>query len=227
MNRTKNMIWGIALVVVGVIFALNELGLTDINIFFKGWWTLFIIIPSIVMLITSKKKTDGLFGLLVGVSLLLACQGVVGFRHIWRLILPALIVVIGIDLIFKDASWRKEKKDRDEFREMSSGLKEYCATFSGVNLNYDNEVFEGVELTAVFGGIKCDLRNAILNDDVVIKTCCIFGGVDIKVPENVSVKISSSSLFGGTSNKRTKNRIENERTIYINASNLFGGTEIK
>ena len=46
MKKAGNILWGIVLIVIGVIFALNALDITSIDIFFDGWWTLFIIIPS-------------------------------------------------------------------------------------------------------------------------------------------------------------------------------------
>lgn len=52
--------------------------------------------------------------------------------------------------------------------------------FSGQNVKFDGEKFNGTELTAVFGGVKCDLTKAIIEKDVVINATCIFGGVDIK-----------------------------------------------
>ena len=41
----------------------------------------------------------------------------------------------------------------------------------------------------MFGSIKCDLRNAIIEKDVVINASSTFGGIDIYVPENVKIKI--------------------------------------
>ena len=45
MNKTSNILWGIVLIVLGLIFGLNALDITHIDIFFNGWWTLFIIVP--------------------------------------------------------------------------------------------------------------------------------------------------------------------------------------
>ena len=39
---------GICFYYSGVIFGLNALEITDINIFFDGWWTLFIIVPCFI-----------------------------------------------------------------------------------------------------------------------------------------------------------------------------------
>ena len=48
MRKISKILWGIAFIFAGVIFALNAFGITDIEIFFDGWWTLFIIIPCLV-----------------------------------------------------------------------------------------------------------------------------------------------------------------------------------
>ena len=79
----------------------------------------------------------------------------------------------------------------------------------------------------MFCGVKCDLRNAIIENDVVINTSSIFGGIDIFLPENVKVKIKSTSIFGGVDEKK-RNNVEDANThvIYINALCLFGGVDI-
>lgn len=56
MQKLNRILWGVVLVAVGVVFALNALHIVDINIFFDGWWTLFIIIPCTVGLITEREK---------------------------------------------------------------------------------------------------------------------------------------------------------------------------
>ncbi len=86
----------------------------------------------------------------------------------------------------------------------------------------------GATLTAVFGGVECDLRKAIINENQVINCSAIFGGIDIYVPSDIKVKIKSSSIFGGVSDDRKdKNEKEDSKTIYINAKCIFGGAEIK
>ena len=52
-SYTKYII-GFLLIFVGLILGLNAFGITNINIFFDGWWTLFIIIPSLIGLINDS-----------------------------------------------------------------------------------------------------------------------------------------------------------------------------
>lgn len=227
MNRVRSVVWGIVLVALGTVIGLNVLGITDFEIFFDGWWTLFIIIPSFVGIITEKEKTFSIIGTVVGVVLLLGYQDVIDKAMIWKLLLPFVIVLIGLKMIFKDV-FNKEvnsaKKKLD-----ASGIKpeEYAATFSGQNLDFSGRVFSAAEFNAIFGGMKCDLRNAIITDGAVINICSVFGGVDVYLPADVNVKISSSSVFGGMSDKRAVKTADSNITVYIVGNCIFGGADIK
>lgn len=221
--KISNLLWGVLLIVIGVIFGLKALNIADINIFFDGWWTLFIIVPCFIDLFKDKDKTGNIIGLIIGIALLLASQDIISFETIWKLLLPFILIVIGISIIFKDVIGNKIKK---QIKKLNKNLdKEYFATFSSQNIDFNNEKFEGCSLNAVFGGVKCDLRECLLEEDVVINVSSIFGGITIYAPSNVNIKVKSTSIFGGVSNE-VKNE-DSEKTIYINATCLFGGVEIK
>ena len=226
MKKTKNILVGLLLIAVGVILGGNALGLFNVDLFFDGWWTLFIIIPSFIGLITDNHKRGSLIWLVVGILLLLACQDVIDFDTLWELMVPIIIIIIGLSLIFKDTI---SKEVNEKVKELNNKLNkddEYCSTFSGQEINITDE-FKGTTATAVFGGITLDLTKAVINSDVIVNTSCIFGGIDIIIPENVNIKVKSSSIFGGVSNKKNNNSNDNKYTIYVNASCVFGGVEIK
>lgn len=227
MKKFGNVLWGVVLIVVGGIFGLNALGITDINIFFDGWWTLFIIIPCFIGLITDNEKTGSIIGLIIGIALLLACQDYINFELVWKLALPAILVIIGVSLIFKDTINSKVNSEIKRINKESKDKGEYTATFSAQDVRFNNEEFSGAELTAVFGGVKCDLRGAIINKDVVINAEAVFGGVEIFVPNDVKIKVKSTPVFGGVSNKAIQSTNDDSKIIYVNATSVFGGVEIK
>lgn len=225
MKKTRNVLWGLVFIVIGVIFGLNVLEITDIDIFFDGWWTLFIIVPCFIDLFNEEEKTGNIIGILIGVVLLLCCQGIFEFDIVFKLMLPVILVIIGISFIFKDTL---NKKIKDEMKKLNKkNNDEYCATFGGQNLDFSNEEFKGCNISAVFGGIECDLKDSIINEDTIINVSAIFGGVDIKMPKNVKVKVTSTPIFGGVSQKRKNPKDDNVKTIYVNATCIFGGVEIK
>ena len=220
MKNCKNIILGIILIVVGVWFGLYATGVVKVNLLFDGWWTLFIIIPSFLGLFDEDGRTGSLIGLFVGVLLLLSCQDVLNFDIVLKLIVPCVLIVTGLSFIFKG-----KIKTKNIENVKTVGGTNYNATFSGQNLDFSKEEFTGTKLDAVFGGIKCDLRNAIINDNVVIEASAIFGGITILVPKDVNVKITSTSIFGGVDGKSKMDKPG--KTIYVNATCLFGGVEVK
>ena len=225
MKKVGNILWGFLLIMVGLIFGLNALEITDIDIFFDGWWTMFIIVPSFIGLFKENDKTGSIIGLFIGILLLMACQDFIEFDVILKLIVPTILVMVGLSIILKDFLATKTKQKISKLKKHTN--KSYCATFENQNLNFEDEKFEGCELDAIFGGIKCDLREATITDDVVITTCCIFGGIDLYVPENVKVKINSTPIFGGVTSKNINSKNEKAKIIYVNATCIFGGVEIK
>lgn len=227
MKNISKLLWGLALILVGGIFALNACGLTDIEVFFDGWWTLFIIVPCFVGLFNEREKLGNLIGIGIGVFLLLCCQGVLEFDMVWKLALPAIIIIIGAKLILTAIFGDKGVKLLEKSKEDGAKVKVGCATFSGQDMRFDGEIFEGAEATAIFGGVNCDLRNAILQRDCAINATAIFGGIDIFLPDNVNVKVSSNSIFGGVSQKNHRPTNPGAVTVYINATCVFGGVDVK
>ena len=210
MKKTSNILWGLVFIIVGLILGLNAFGITNINIFFSGWWTLFIIVPCFIGLFRETEKTGNIIGLVIGICLLLCCQDVINFKN-----------------IFKDSINSKITKEIKKLNENKTGDNEYCATFAGQNINFDNQEFHGADLTAVFGGVKCDIRKAIIEGDQVINATSIFGGIEIYAPTNVKIQVKSTPIFGGISNKVSNINKDDAHTIYVNATCVFGGVEIK
>ncbi|MFV0343641.1 MAG: LiaF transmembrane domain-containing protein [Anaerocolumna sp.] len=223
--KLSNLIWGIIFIVAGVGFAGNVLDLWDFNLFFRGWWTLFIIIPCLVGLIQNGYSSGNVIGLVIGGLLLLSMQGIFDFAIVGKLIVPLIFILIGLSIIFKNL-FQKEIASRINIK-FQGGNSEHSAIFAGNSYRMTGEKFMGTTINAIFGGVELDLRDAIIEEDVVINASAIFGGIDISVPYNVKVKVSNVPVFGGVSNKVPTARDLNAPTIYLNSTCMFGGIDIK
>ncbi len=221
MKKLTSILWGIALIAAGTIFALNALNITNIDVFFDGWWTLFIIIPSVVGLVTEKKKSGNFFALAIGVFLLLCAQGVLEYSLFWKLLIPAAIVYAGLHLIFSTLFRKKEKPALEIEINVGDGN---TAIFGGRDIRYAGEKFTGTRLTCIFGGIECDLTNAIIEKDCAIDVACIFGGIDLRVPPNINVQTNITGIFGGAEDKTVPH--PDAPTLYIRGACIFGGMDI-
>ncbi len=229
MKQFRSIIWGIAIIALGIIFGGNALGLFNLDIFFDGWWTLFIIIPSAISLFTDKEKIGSLGFLAAGIILLLAAQDVFSYEVAWKIILAVVFVLAGLAIIVKaifhnknDKEVAKKVKDLEDNKTMDSQM----AVFSGSDRVYNGETFSGSNLAAIFGGVSLDLRKAKFTKDTVIKAFALFGGVDIIVPDDIIVKLKSGFIFGGFSDERKNVSDKGKHTIYIDAAGGFGGVTI-
>ena len=229
MKKSKAIIWGAVLIIAGLGWALSSLGLIEVDIFFEGWWTLFIIVPCTISLFTSPDKVSAAVGLVVGVLLLLSAREIITWDMIVKLVIPAIIVLIGIKLIANAFLEKKTEKIEESLKKNADSLDNVFCIFTGEEVKMEGKVFRGAELNAIFGGIDYDLRGAVIEPDCAIKATAIFGGIDIIVPENVKVRVKSTGIFGGTSNKarRPDDGAEDVITLYVSSLALFGGVDIK
>lgn len=222
---SRKNVWGILLILLGTILGLNALEITNIDIFFDGWWTLLIIIPSISGLLEKEEdKKENIIGIIIGLCLLLACQGILNLDLMIKLIIPFIFITMGVSFLFGE---KNKEKITEKMKEMNKENSEnIISTFSEQKINKENETFKGGNLDAIFGGITLDLRKANLEKETWIKVSCIFGGIDILLPDDVKVKVKATPIFGGVTNK-LRNHKENKKTVYIDAFCMFGGVDIK
>ncbi len=95
---------------------LNSLQITDINLLFKGWWTLFIIVPCANKLLSNPKDWVWTFvGLVVGVLLLLDQQDVFRGYFSGKLCIAIAIIIAGVVMLinsgfFKSSGGGKKKR---------------------------------------------------------------------------------------------------------------------
>lgn len=225
-NRVSNILFGIAFVVAGLGFAGNAFGWWNFSLFFDGWWTLFIIIPCLIVIIRNGFSPVPVIGVAIGAMLLLSEQHILDGRIMRGLLIPIILVIIGLAIIFRGSRGSAAYKAREMHAAHRGQLPEYAAIFSAQNIQI-NEFFSGAEVTAVFGGVDLDLRGAIIREDIVINATAVFGGVDLYLPANVKVKTSSLPIFGGLGNKVRASEDVNAPTVYLNATCIFGGVDAK
>ena len=226
MKTAKRIIWGAILITLGVLIAIDLLDIVKINLLFAGWWTLFIIIPCTVELITGGNVGGNLLCIGIGVSLLLAAQGIIEYSLIWKLLIPILIIAIGVSMIVRAIRKRIAREVKRKLKENTAPLQEYRVAFSGLKENFAGRIFNGAEVNVAFGSAELDLRDAVINEDAVIKVSCAFGGAKILLPEDVNYKGSYDCVFGSVSKTKRTNK-EGRPTVYIGASCAFGGCDVK
>ena len=186
----------------------------DFSLFFRGWWTLFLIIPSLIGLIKRESIGCSFLVLILGILMLLASQDIIEWSIIWKIFVPLIIIVVGLSIIFGNK----------RVRSVRANAKEYVAVFSGID-EIIKEIKSDFKVTSVFGGVELDLRDVDLKNDLVIDCFCLFGGIDIRLPKDVKLEISGFPVFGGVENKYHSNK-DSKVTVYVNQMTIFGGIDL-
>jgi len=102
------------------------------------------------------------------------------------------------------------------------------AVFSGVDRKSVWRPARKTKLLALFGGMDLDFSRAYMPPgDSHIDAMCVFGGVDLLVPEGLNVEVHGFPLFGGIDNRTSGEYLPGAPTLHIRAFVLFGGMEIK
>ncbi len=232
-NKLSNALWGLFFVAVGIGIAGNVLNIWDFELFFDGWWTFLIIIPCFIGMVQSGFGVASTMGFIIGVLLFISCNVELHF-NVWKLIIPAILIFIGLRILFQ-GMFRKRPKFFDQnttydgtgAQSFSGAVKgEYSAIFSS-NRIHVTDTFTGTNVNAIFGGLVLDLRDAKIIGDVEVNATAIFGGIDLYLPSGVNVKTNNVPIFGGISNKYNQANQPGAPTIYLNATCMFGGIDIK
>ena len=155
-SNSIGIILGIVFLVIGAGYLAEVFGVIDnFTIFFDGWWTLFIIVPCFCGLFKADgAKVSNLIGLAIGLFLLLMAQDVLDGEKLWALLIAAVCVLIGVNLMFpkkenasEDAPMRTDRFDRGH-----QEAKE-CTTNADVEHFTDAEI---VSYSLSFANLACE-----------------------------------------------------------------------
>lgn len=230
-SKTTNILWGLLFIFIGVGIAGNALDLWDFTLFFDGWWTFLIIVPCLISLLQGGVRTVPIIGLCIGVLFFLSYQPNINF-DVRALFVPIILIVIGLRIMFQSLFRKRPMINNPDINVEGKAYHkgnnaEHMAFFSSNRVHIADENFAGTSLNAMFGGLVLDLRDLNLKHDIEINATAVFGGIDIYVPRDVLVKVSSVPILGGISNKANQNVAPGAPIIYLNATCMFGGIDIK
>lgn len=196
---TSQMILGVGIVAVGVLFTLHNLHVLNARDYLR-YWPLVLIAIGLVH-VTQARTSSGMIGgaiwILVGGVLLGNRLGILhtNIFAYW----PLLLVLVGLRIVWQTfAANRTGRIDADD-----SALVSAVAVMGGVDRRIVAKQFRGGELTAFWGGGKLDLREAVPADGgrMVVNVFALMGGFEIIVPETWSLSLEVTPFMGGVEDK--------------------------
>ncbi|MCL4548799.1 MAG: cell wall-active antibiotics response protein [Bacteroidetes bacterium] len=242
MQTSNNRIWlGVILIVLGALFVLDNFGFFyfDFHPLIFSWHTIFLII-GIVLVVNHKNSFIGYVFLgigLIGILHHFPYFFFLDFGSLW----PLLFLALGVWLLLNrgNSHHHEYHKIQDNIQNAAPGqqtnfssydLIDEVAVFNTVRRTIDSQNFRGGKITTMFGGAKLDLTNAKLAPgENSLEVSAIFGGVNIRVPQNWKVLVNVTSIFGGFDDKRftkTTPPDESQGILIIKGAAIFGGGEL-
>jgi predicted membrane protein len=217
------LVLGLCIMAVGVVFALENLGLITTRHLFRYWPLLLIAVGLAKALQTGPRgwRGEGLLWIGAGTVFLLRTMDVIEFS-LWKL-WPILPLVIGAHIV-----WRALRPaPRVEPGDAGSTLQA-TAVLGGVSRSSNSQNFHGGEITAVLGGCEIDLRQARITDgEAAIEVSAFLGGIEIRVPEEWSVITKGMPLLGGFEDATRPPREDTGQRLVITGFAILGGVEVK
>lgn len=139
-----------------------------------------------------------------------------------------VLLYVGVHLVID--SYRRDPSQwlQRPIPPAEEGKRICCSVhYGGDEYIYKGEPFHGARLDAFCGGIRLDLREAVITEDEEIDIHTFFGGIELFVPTTVNVEVKSQSFIGGVGNETNRNVKDGAPTLHIVASNFLGGVSIK
>jgi len=218
-----SILTGSVFIFIGIILVMRNLGHIDISL--REWWPLILIAVGLLNISNHGNvfSFPGWFLVLLGVVFLLTTNHIVEWEYIKKF-WPAVLIIIGLSFIVEPGRKTKKIKDSPDKDNYISGL----ALFSGFERKVSSKSFRGGDITALFGGAEIDLSDAVISPDGAnLDIIVLFGGVDLRLPEEWNIELHSTALFGGVGNKHKSDNPGDGKPLIISATAIFGGVEIK
>lgn len=219
--------FGVLLLIFGALALVDNLDIFSTRQFFQFWPMVFILVG--LLKISRSQQTSGrlIGGAFIAVGTLLTLQhlGIVYFRmRDWW---PIFIIVAGLVIIFKDkVNTTPSYSNTSGGNEKAHSESNISAIMSGAKLQNSTQDFRGGELTAVMGGVELDLRNASIQNEATLNVFVMWGGIELKIPNDWTVVSQGVPILGGFEDK-TVPPLMRDKKLFIQGYAIMGAVEVK
>jgi predicted membrane protein len=231
--------WGIAIIAIGTIFLLDQMGIVSAHYIFQFFWPAILIFFGVegIVFCSGPGRFWGSFLTLAGVVLLLSNLGYLHIR--WSMFWPLAIILWGLWILSRtlgvSSSWGPKwirPMKIDVGRGFASDAPDLHAeaVFSGNHQRITSKNFKGGKVAAVFGELKIDLTEAeIEGDEAMIQLDAVFGAVEIRVPITWVVVSRGAAVFGEYSDKTVHGQPlgQGGKRLIVKGGAVFGSVVIK
>jgi predicted membrane protein len=221
---SPQLLLGLFIIGVGIVLTLDNLGILYADEVLRYWPAGLIAIGLLKLSQSRGGRGGGFAGLLfisAGTWLLLETIGIVrvSAREAW----PLVLVFIGAAIVWQGLRGGRPRGPRTDGNDTLSA----AAVLGGISRGNNSAAFQGGELTAVMGGLEIDLRQAHIDGEAVLNVFAMWGGIDIRVPEDWTVIGRVTPILGGVEDKTRPPQAATSQRLVLQGLVIMGGIDVK
>lgn len=227
-NRISGqVVLGVAVIAIGLLFLLDNLGIWDFHGAIRFWPMAFILVGAIKLCDTRSSNGYFLGAVLIFIGLVMTLNRL-GFLYFsWHTVWPLLLIVLGGSVLYKAITGRRligsaiNKQDQ-----ATDSVVDITAILGGIERRLTTPAFRGGEITTIMGGCVLDMRESSIEGEAVINVFTVCGGITIKVPPDWTVSLGGTPIMGGFDEK-TVTPPNNDKRLVIKGYVIMGGVEVR
>lgn len=220
---TGRLIFGVVVIVLGVLFTLDNLGLLNAGDVLR-FWPVALIAYGVMRLLGIAGPTNVAGGtILTGIGTWLLLHNLqILTSDPWDF-WPVIMILVGFALVTRAMKGARSPGDTQTSATISA-----FAMMSGTDRKILSQEFRGGDITAVMGGHQIDLRSAKLADGVAVLDLFVWwGGVDLKVPADWEVSCEGIVLMGAIEDNSKAPSGPPQGRLVLKGLVVMGGVEVK
>lgn len=217
---SSQAVLGVLVILVGLVLLLETTDVYEVDYLLQYVPSLFVLLGLYALVVSGFRNVVGA-GLVIVVAgaWQLVALDYVQADQLWDL-WPLVLVFFGLSILLGQYRSKREPTRADH--------PTAVAIFGGSEPRSASTQFTGADLTALFGGVELDVREASIADPPAhISTTVAFGGAEIRVPDEWDVRLDVLPLFGGASDERSSGGGDGEVDLVVTGVALFGGVSIE
>lgn len=245
-NRSmqSQLVVGVLVIVMGVLFLLDNLGIIDVHRAIAFWPMAFIVVGLIKLFDTSSPNYL-MGGVFIAIGAVMTANRLGYFYVSWHTFWPLVLIVVGGMVLYRafDGGRRRERAGIDKdtvaasaawtppgtgrIKQETSGddVVDITAILGGFERSITSQKFRGGDVTAILGGCALDMRGASIENEAVIDVFAFMGGITIKVPTDWTVVMHGTPILGGFEEKTV--RQGGPKRLIVTGYVIMGGIEVR
>ncbi|WP_229445436.1 LiaI-LiaF-like domain-containing protein [Massilia sp. Leaf139] len=235
-GATSQVLMGVLVIAVGLLFLLDNLDFIDVHDALVFWPLIFIFagVAKLLDTTTPNGYLVGLAGIGIGVTMILHRLGIIYFS--WRAAWPLILIAVGAMVVYRAMTGQRTARfgvvavdDKDAPQDpLAKEVQtvDVTAVLGGFERRVHTQDFRGGEVTAVMGGCSLDMRGASMTGEAVLHVFAFWGGVTLKVPPDWTVVLQGTPIMGGFEEK-TVAPPDSTKRLVVRGYAIMGGVEVR